>query len=465
MNINISFRIFSLKQTISISRQWIQFGIITAVILASIIVSYWGTARILMFIPVLLVGFVVFGVLIGQLNIGFILIILAGMFIPYSGPGGINATVLVVGTLLFLWIMEMIVVRKNIQFVRSQSMIPIMVFLVISTIAFFIGQISWFAFARQAPIDAQLGGFVIFSLSMGGMLLSANLIKEVRWLKIIVWTFLGLSTFYIIGRMAGFSFVVNLYNRGFIAQSMFWTWLVALAAGQIIFNNKLTRRLKVILISLVIFAFYVTVIQTFDWKSGWVPPLIALAALIGIRYPKLIVFASPIVAILVGYYVINVLVLSEEYSWGTRLDAWRIVLEISRVSPIFGMGFANYYWYTLLFSISGWYVNFNSHSQFVDLIAQTGYLGLISFTWLFFTVGRLAWKLAKQLPDGFSRAYSYGVFAGIIGTMVAAFLGDWILPFVYNVGLKGFQSSVLVWIFLGGVISIEQIFRNDTINE
>jgi O-antigen ligase len=158
------------------------------------------------------------------------------------------------------------------------------------------------------------------------------------------------------------------------------------------------------------------------------------------------------------------LIATDEYSWGTRLDAWRIVLEIGRLSPFFGTGFANYYWYTPLFSIRGFHVSFNSHSQLIDLIAQTGYLGLIGFFWVFFELGRLSWNLSRQLPEGFERAYAYGTFAGIIATIVAAFLGDWILPFVYNVGMTGFRASILPWIFMGGLISLEQLMVNSAEN-
>jgi hypothetical protein len=39
--------------------------------------------------------------------------------------------------------------------------------------------------------------------------------------------------------------------------------------------------------------------------------------------------------------------------------------------------------------------------------------------------------------------------------MVAAVLVDWVLPFVYNIGMKGFRGSMLAWIFLGGLLAIE----------
>jgi O-antigen ligase len=249
----------------------------------------------------------------------------------------------------------------------------------------------------------------------------------------------------------------RVYNYAFLNQSMSWTWLMALVFGQIIYNNKLTSRFKVLLIVLAMSTFYVTAYQAFDWKSGWVPPLIAILALIGFRYRKFVVFLIPIAVVIALYFSFE-LILTDEYSWGTRTDAWRIILEISRVSPLFGMGFSNYYWYTPLFPIRGWNVNFNSHSQYIDLIAQTGYLGLIGFLWIFFEIGRLSFNLMSRLRDGFARAYASAVFAGVIATLFAAYLGDWVLPFVYNVGLPGFRASVLPWIFMGGIMALEQIY-------
>jgi hypothetical protein len=160
-----------------------------------------------------------------------------------------------------------------------------------------------------------------------------------------------------------------------------------------------------------------------------------------------------------AFFLANYAISTDLYSWGTRIDAWFIVLEIAKISPILGLGFANYYWYTPLFPIRGWYVNFNSHSQYVDLIAQTGLLGLACFFWFFWEVGRLGWQLRERVPEGFARAYVFGAMGGVAGTLVAAALVDWVLPFVYNLGMRGFRASVLGWIFLGGLVSLEQIVR------
>ena len=43
----------------------------------------------------------------------------------------------------------------------------------------------------------------------------------------------------------------------------------------------------------------------------------------------------------------------------------------------------------------------------------------------------------------------------LAGTLVAMMLADWFLPFVYNVGFAGFRTSVVAWMFLGGLVALD----------
>jgi O-antigen ligase len=450
LDINLNFLFFRWK--ISISRQWIQFGIIAGVVLLSTYISFWGSYRIKMLIPIVLGGLGGLIVLLKQMRIGFLLVLVAGMFIPFTGPGGVNATVLMVALLLGLWLMEMLVVKRRFLFVQSPVMLPVILLLVVSFIAFWMGQLPWFVFADQAPLDSQIGGFAIFVFSLGLMAATVNLI-DIKWLQLIVWTFIGFGAIYIFGRAFRLP-VDRLYQLGFTANSMFWTWLVALSFSQAFLNNKLKRNVRGLLLLITLVTFYVALVQGYDWKSGWVPPLAVIVVILALKYPRLVLLAIPFALMAAGYLIVG-LIASDEYSWGTRVDAWIIVLEISKASPIFGLGFSNYYFYTPLFPIRGWQVSFNSHSQYVDLLAQVGFLGLFCFFWVFYEVGRTSWKMINRVPDGFAQSYSYGVLAGIVGTLVASFLVDWVLPFVYNIGFNGFRASVLPWIFMGGMVAIE----------
>ena len=200
----------------------------------------------------------------------------------------------------------------------------------------------------------------------------------------------------------------------------------------------------------------------YDCKSGWVPPLVSMGAMVGLLSPQLGVVMA-LLSTFPAPRLLNDVIGSDEYSYGTRLDAWRIVLQITKVDPILGLGPANYHWYTPLFPIRGYAVKFNSHSQYIDLIAQTGVLGLFCFLWFTWAVGRLCWRLRTQAPSGFAQAYVYGAFGGLIGTLVAGTLGDWVLPFFYNVGMNGFRSSILTWIFLGGLVIIERTVARQSV--
>jgi CHASE2 domain-containing sensor protein len=70
-------------------------------------------------------------------------------------------------------------------------------------------------------------------------------------------------------------------------------------------------------------------------------------------------------------------------------------------------------------------------------------------------VAWLAWRLRRRLQGDFVAGYVNGMLAAWAGVMVVMLLLDWFLPFVYNVGFLGFQASVLVWLFLGGLVVLE----------
>lgn len=396
-------------------------------------------------------------------TLGLVFVLLGGMFIPFSWQGGFNLSQIGLAAMLGIWFLNSLVIRRKFSIVHSRAVRPILVFVLISILSFCIGQFSWYPFARNAPIEAQLGGLAINLLSAGAFLLVANLVDDLRKLEFLTWSFILLSSIYILGRFLRLGFSDRLFQSGFTAGSLFWTWLVALLGGQVIANRGLQLGKRLLLGILLLLTFYVAMIQAYDWKSGWFPPLVSIAVIIAIRYWKIVRYFA-FLAVIPFYYLATTSIGQEGWSWGTRMDAWTIVLSIASVSPILGMGFANYYWYTPLFPIRGWFVRFNSHSQYVDLIAQTGLLGLACFVWFFGEVGLLGLKLVKSAPEGFAKGYIYSALGGLAGTLVAAYLVDWVLPFVYNIGMTGFRASMLAWLFLGGVVSIEQIVRRQVIS-
>jgi hypothetical protein len=401
-------------------------------------------------------------------GLGLFCMLAASLIVPFAiGTGtqsSLNVTILAVPILLGLWLVAM-VWQRHIQLASSATNLPLMGLIAAISISFLVGYLPWNVFAQLAPVRAQLGQWSIFVFSAGAFWLAANRMGNIRWLHRMVWLFLILSAVYIAGRVMGRGgkWLVDLFVTGATTGSLFWVWLVAFAAGQALFNHNLSKFWRIALLGLVAATFMVSLrADARSWTSGWLPSLTALSVLVFLRWPRaslLLAVAAALVGVLFLPELRELLIVSNQYSILTRGATFSIFLEIIKASPLLGVGPANYYYYTPLYPILGYYVQFNSHNQYVDIVAQTGAVGMLFFTWWSLATAKVGWSLRKKFADGFSTAYVHAALAGLAGMLVAGVLGDWFLPFVYNIGLNGFRASVLGWLFLGGLIALEQVAR------
>jgi hypothetical protein len=444
--------------------------ILSGVLAGSVLVAPRAAtgSRMFTLLFLLLVGIVPTLLLLYRPMIGLLLLVPASLYAPVNigtGTGtALSATILLLVLLIGLWLLDMLVRQKNISFISSRPFLPLVVLLAIASLAFGVGQLPWFLYAKQASIAAQIGGLSVFFLSAAAFFLAAHQVHDLRWLRYLTWTFLAFGGLYILGRHFPALRITRFFQWG-AHGSLFWTWMVALASSQALFNTSLKPHWRVILGGLAAATLAVGWFQARDWASGWVPGMAVVGALVWLRNWRLGLLAT-VLAVLVKVVfdpgLFNQLLRADEYSINTRWVAWEIVLiDIVGVNPLLGLGPANYYNYTHLFPILGWYVDFNSHSQYVDLLAQTGILGFMCFFWFIWEVGRLGWRLRVKVPEGFARAYVNGALAGLVGMLVAGALGDWILPFVYNIGLVGFRASIFGWLFLGALIALDRMYVTD----
>jgi O-Antigen ligase len=457
-------------------QRWLKYAIILGVLFSvfviSILVALRPNSRVTLLIVALPAVALLAVLLLRKTVLGILGVILACMFVPAFLSGGAGALLspplmLLVVTIV-IWILDMLVRQHRIRLIRSRVVLAAFVFLIVSLIAFLNGQINYYSFAQIAPITAQVGGMAVFVLAMGALLLAAHLIEDIKWLERITWLFLIVGAVYIIlGRVVPFTgrFIRPRFAYGSTdGASSFWIWLAAMAFSQALFNRKLDKRLRIGLFGLVIAEITVAIVQAYDWKSGWVPAVIAILVILWVGFPRIRIPAALVAVVAVGLNhfinINNVVAGNEDYSILTREVAQRLVLEIAKVNPILGLGFSNYYFYTPLFPILGYRVQFNSHNNYVDIIAQTGLVGMVVFLWLAAEICVVGWNLQKRVPDGFPKAYTLGVLGGVIGMLVSGLLGDWMLPFVYNVGLTGFRASLFGWLFIGGLIALEGMYLN-----
>ncbi len=440
----------------SIERKLVRGSVILAVLLLPAILGYVASVELLMILVLLFGGVGGAFALLRWPPLGLVILAVVGMAFPTVGPSGLNLSMVMVALLLTLWLADMIVRQKVVWLVAARANWPLFGLIAVAIISFVAGQLRLFSFAEHAPLGAQAGGLVIVLLSAGAFLLVANLVQDLRWLKVITWAFIGYSLLQLVVRIIPPSrAVIGMLVSGDFG-SVFWAWLMALAFSQAAFNGDLRPRWRLALGGIVVATLYVGLGLSFKTKGLWLPPLVAIAAILTFRSWKVGLLLA-VIGVPVAIYGSSLILESETYSASTRLDAFIIVADMVRNNPLFGLGFANYYWNTPLYAIRGWNVQFSTHNNYLDLVAQMGILGLLTFLWFFWEMGRLGWWLRERVSDGFSRAYVYGSLGGLVATLFTGALGDWILPFFYNIGMSGFRSSVLAWLFLGGLVSLKRM--------
>jgi len=471
--------------SIEFTKAWLEENRIILIHAAGILLILFAAVYI---IPLSIIGnqtlprFILIGVLgiiggliiIAKPSLTLIGIIPAAMIVPLAigtGTGTeINAAILLEVVAIGLWFLEAAALRKPLR-INSAPVILALALAGSAALSFIVGQINWF-YTSRASVFAQVGGVMLYLFAVGAFLLVAYRIKE-RGLIWMSGIFICLGSFYIILRflITYLGYAVNPFFNIFQSGSfgsLFWVWILCMLLGQSLFNNKLHQWIRGVLLILTGLTIYIAFFQARGWTSGWLPPLAGAAVILWVGLPKYripFIIVVLVALVLKGESVYNSFVGTiftgdNEYSTLTRIEAWKILYQIFKVNPIFGVGPANYYFYTSLYPILNYSVQFNSHSNYVDLLIQTGVLGFAFFVLFIFQLTRLGLKLIGRVNEGFRRAYLLSAIGGTIGTAIAGIFGDWVIPFVYNVGFDGFRASIIGWLFMGGIVAIEHFLED-----
>lgn len=439
----------------------LRFSIICAVLLLSAFLARRSSQIDL----ALAIGLGAMIVLLRLPPLGLIVLLVASLIVPFalatSSQTPLNISLVLVPLLVAIWLLDLFR-KRDLRLSSPRVMAPFLALALVATLSFLAGQLPWNLFARTAPLTAQAGGWAVFVFSIAVFILAAQQLDNIRWLKVLTYVFFAIGGLYMVDRVSSGLFGVTGIMNGMGSDGgLFWVWLVALAFGQLVFNRQSSRLERLALAALVILVLAIGWFDARSWVSGWLPPLVAVGTILFLRSWR---FAL-VLAVVAGIYIwvtepalLNQLQGGEAYSVYTR-DAARDILlfQVLPLSPVFGLGPANYYWYTPLYPILGWYVSFNSHNNYIDILLQTGILGLACFLWGVAAIARLGLRLRKGFDGDFAEGYVNGCLGGLAGTLVSCWLADWLLPFVYNIGLNGFRASILAWLFLGAMVGLAKM--------
>lgn len=435
--------------------------IVAAVLVGSIGFAYMGiSGRRAILVLLFPVGVGIVFLFLRRPPVGILALVAGSMMVPLAmGPSNsVTPTTALLGLLVLLWVVDMLIVQREIRIQRGAPVYLLLIFSVVVILSFIAGQLRWFEILH-APLSAQAAGAGIFLLSFAAFFLAAHQLDEV-WLQRLVYLLFALSCLLLLGRLLPpLSSVRGVFGTAVNGGSMFWVWLVSLATGLAAFDSRLRLRWRISLLLLAALAIVVNLVQNPAWASGWIPAIIAVLVIFWLRAPRLGWLGLLGAAALMLARLERVMaIVTDTESWAARTQAWEIVLDTANVNPLLGLGPANYYFYVQRRTIVGWggawNVSFSSHNNYVDLIAQTGFVGLLIFFLFVVAMAVIGWRLYQQLPDGFARGYAAAALAGLAATVASGVLGDWFLPFVYNVGISGMRVSILFWLFMGGLLAL-----------
>ncbi len=320
--------------------------IVAGVLFCSAFIAQYFPAKFLIPVIILITAFLGLIVYLKVPLIGLIIVIAGGLIINFeigtSTSTSLNLAVILLPVFIGIWFADQVIRKRKIQFVRSRVNPPLVAFVLITLFAFGIGQLTWFYYARQAPLISQLGGLAIFLLSVGAFIFSENIINEEIYLKYLLIIFLFIGSAIVFSRMSSSVSVVipYVFPRG-SAGSVFWIWLIAIAYSQLLYNRDINIIFRGMLFGLVAATLYVSMYLGYGWKSGWVPSLAVIGIITWLRFRRLR-YLLTIGGVIVIWLIASELIQSDQYSYVTRIEAWKILLnEIIKVNPVFGLGPAN----------------------------------------------------------------------------------------------------------------------------
>jgi hypothetical protein len=397
--------------------------------------------------------------MLNRLEYGLLLLPVVAVFVPYAvGTGtesAVPAALILAALILVLWLARAIS-RGDATIVAPGVALPLVAFAATAVLATVYSDVDRDPLVWVPPTwtQIQVGGVSLFVLSAAVWLVAANTLRELRWVKWLVWSFLAIGAVTMLIYVARGGEDLPMTKIG----GLFSLWVIALAFGQVLFNDRLSRpaRLGLVLVAAAWLARRVLVEP--DWLSGWLPAVVALLVIALTHSRRTFCLALLVVAVFGAlnydaFYQSQVEGADAEGNF-LRLELWEQNLEITRDHLLLGTGVVGYAPYYLAHFPDR---SLSTHSNLLDIFAETGLVGSALFIWFVVAAFLSAQRARRRWPTGFAAGFVNGAFGGLVGLVVAMAFGDWVIPFVYNQTIGGFRYTVHSWLFLGVLAAMQRV--------
>jgi hypothetical protein len=343
------------------------------------------------------------------------------------------------------WAIHQVLNRRRLIMLPRAVAIPAMGLMAFMVFALFWGRVTldprisyYSAFFR-----VQLAALALVIISVALLFVGADIFqrREVRY--VVAGTIVIVGLLYLPFRVVNHSIPV------LEVGGLFGMWFTAIAWSQALINQRLPMALRVIL-GIATGAYFVN--QFFflsSWVSGWLPIGIALVTITTIARPRLGVIC--IVLIVASCFIfsshMNAIVQSEESEGSAsgqfgRAELWQRNIHILGDTVVMGTGPVTYALYYVTFDPDQ---AMSTHNNYLDILDEAGIGGILSMFGLLGALFFIGHRTVPKLEDPADRAIAIGILGGVLGATGAMFFGDWVIPFVYNQTIAGFDHSVYTW--------------------
>jgi O-antigen ligase len=400
------------------------------------------------------------GALFVMLNLKYApaLIMFVAAFVPFSLPTGTSSRLvisLVVTMLLIgLWALRMWLVEKRFYLRPLPANLPVLGFMVVVLVSVFWSNVFMDPLvyrSRSFPF-VQGASTVVMIMLPGAFLLAANLIDDLKIVKAMVAILLAAG---VVGLFKQYEIVYFPFNVG----GLYTMWVIVLSAGLGMFAHRLKGVWRGLFLALAGVWLVWGVILHISWVSGWLPGMVAIVVLISLRSRKLAALAAVgvLVVVLVNRAYFSEAVSRERTESGnSRLMAWAVNWRVTGKHWLFGTGPAGYAAYYMSYFPED---AMATHSNYVDILAQTGVVGFGFYIAIFGVIAWMGYQLCRRLKGrgDFTEALANSLLAGVAASIVAMALGDWLIPFAYTQTIAGFDHSVFSWLLMGLIPALDRL--------
>ncbi len=386
-----------------------------------------------------------------------ILILVVALFVPLSVPvrgSELVASLMLTTALAVIWVLRMMMVEKRFSLRPSPLNKPLGGFMLVAA-----WSLGWSIVLRDPLVRAwssfplvQLAATLVMIMLPVAFWMVANHIRGLKQLKAMAIIMLLAGALGLIKEFAWSGLPVN--TRG-----MFAMWVINLSVALVLFNRRMHWGMRSLLALLTASWVYLGFGLRTYWLAGWLPGFVAIGVLSLMRSKKLalVVGCVLLIFILVNTNYLDTVIQTENQESGqTRLAAWEVNWAVTRAHLLFGTGPAGY---------AAYYMSYfpdramATHSNYIDMLSQTGIVGFVLFVWFFIVLAWRGYKLRIRLKGrgDFAEALANAAFAGVIAGIVIMGFGDWMIPFAYTQTIAGFDYAVYNWLFMGTIPVIDRL--------